>query len=62
LGEENLSDIKIVRATSSFDCGGRCPLKPHVKDNRIIRFEGDDHIKFGGLIFLLDSQMKYDIS
>ena len=37
-----MSDVKIVRATSTFDCGGRCPLKLHVKDNRIIRVEGDD--------------------
>lgn len=35
-------EVKIVRATSAFDCGGRCPLKLHVKDNRIIRIEGDD--------------------
>jgi anaerobic dimethyl sulfoxide reductase subunit A len=37
-----MSDTKIVRATSTFDCGGRCPLKLHIKDNRIIRVEGDD--------------------
>jgi anaerobic dimethyl sulfoxide reductase subunit A len=37
-----MSEVKIVRATSTFDCGGRCPLKLHVKDNRIIRVEGDD--------------------
>jgi anaerobic dimethyl sulfoxide reductase subunit A len=36
------SEVKIVRTTSTFDCGGRCPLKLHVKDNRIIRVEGDD--------------------
>ena len=35
-------DVKIVRTTSTFDCGGRCPLKLHVKDNRILRIEGDD--------------------
>ena len=35
-------DVKIVRTTSTFDCGGRCPLKLHVKDNRILRVEGDD--------------------
>jgi len=35
-------DIKIVRATSAFDCGGRCPLLIHVQGNRIIRIEGDD--------------------
>jgi anaerobic dimethyl sulfoxide reductase subunit A len=37
-----MCDIKIVRATSTFDCGGICPLKLDVKDNRIIRVEGDD--------------------
>ena len=37
-----MSHVKIVRATSTFDCGGRCPLKLHVKDNQIIRVEGDD--------------------
>ena len=35
-------DVKIVRTTSTFDCGGRCPLRLHVKDNRIVRVEGDD--------------------
>ncbi len=35
-------DVKIVRTTSTFDCGGRCPLKLHVKDNLILRVEGDD--------------------
>ncbi|MCP4682801.1 MAG: molybdopterin-dependent oxidoreductase [Desulfobacterales bacterium] len=34
--------IKIVRSTSTFDCGGRCPIKLHVKDGEIIRIEGDD--------------------
>jgi len=33
---------KIIRTTSAFDCGGRCPLRLHVKDGRIIRVEGDD--------------------
>jgi anaerobic dimethyl sulfoxide reductase subunit A len=35
-------DVRIVRTTSTFDCGGRCPLRLHVKDNRILRVEGDD--------------------
>jgi anaerobic dimethyl sulfoxide reductase subunit A len=35
--------VKIVRTTSTFDCGGRCPIKLHVKDNRILRIEGDDN-------------------
>ena len=34
--------VKIIRATSAFDCGGRCPLRLHVKDNVIIKVEGDD--------------------
>jgi anaerobic dimethyl sulfoxide reductase subunit A len=39
---QTVGDVKIVRTTSTFDCGGRCPLKLHVKDNRILRIEGDD--------------------
>ena len=40
---ENAADgVKIVRTTSTFDCGGRCPIKLHVKDNKILRVEGDD--------------------
>jgi anaerobic dimethyl sulfoxide reductase subunit A len=35
-------DVKIVHTTSTFDCGGRCPIRLHVKDNRILRIEGDD--------------------
>ncbi len=35
-------DIKIIHTTSAFDCGGRCPLRFHVKDGKIIRVEGDD--------------------
>jgi len=33
---------KIVRTTSAFDCGGRCPLRFHVTDGEIKRVEGDD--------------------
>jgi len=32
----------IVRCTSAIDCGGRCPLRIHVKDGVITRIEGDD--------------------
>ena len=35
-------EVKIVRTTSTFDCGGRCPIRLHVKNNRILRIEGDD--------------------
>jgi anaerobic selenocysteine-containing dehydrogenase len=30
------SAVKIIRTTSTFDCGGRCPIRLHVKDNRIM--------------------------
>ena len=33
---------KIVMSGCSQDCGGRCPLKFHVKDGIIVRVEGDD--------------------
>lgn len=42
MGVNQLSSKKIVRATAAFDCGGRCPLRLHVKDNVIVRVEGDD--------------------
>jgi len=35
-------ETRIVRTTSAFDCGGRCPLRLHVRDGRIVRVEGDD--------------------
>ena len=28
-------EVRIVRTTSTFDCGGRCPLRLHIKGNRI---------------------------
>lgn len=41
--EKNLqSGETIVRCTSAIDCGGRCPLRMHVKDGVITRIEGDD--------------------
>jgi anaerobic dimethyl sulfoxide reductase subunit A len=40
--DQTNGDVKIVRTTSTFDCGGRCPLRLHVKGNRILRIEGDD--------------------
>ncbi len=39
---KNKQEVKIVRTTSAFDCGGRCPLRLHVKDGVIVRVEGDD--------------------
>jgi len=38
----NTDDVKIIRTTPAFDCGGKCPLKLHVKNGKIIRVEGDD--------------------
>ena len=32
----------IVRTCAAFDCGGRCPLRLHVKEGKIVRVEGDD--------------------
>jgi anaerobic dimethyl sulfoxide reductase subunit A len=40
--ERTGDEVNIVRTTSTFDCGGRCPLKLHVKGNTILRIEGDD--------------------
>lgn len=43
-GQVNMSgdEVKIIRTTSTFDCGGRCPLRLHVKNGVIVRVEGDD--------------------
>ncbi len=35
------SDISIINTGCCHDCGGRCVLKAHVKDGKIIRFESD---------------------
>ena len=37
-----ISGETIIRCASTFDCGGRCPLRFHVKDGVITRIEGDD--------------------
>ncbi len=36
------SDVVIVQTGCCHDCGGRCVLRAHVKDGRIIRFETDN--------------------
>ena len=40
--DDNGADVRIVPTTSTYDCGGRCPIRLHVKGNRILRVEGDD--------------------
>lgn len=35
-------DVKIVNTGCCHDCGGRCVLKAHVKNGKIIRFETDN--------------------
>jgi anaerobic dimethyl sulfoxide reductase subunit A len=39
----NEKKLKIIRTSTAFDCGGRCPLRFHVKDGKIIRIESDDY-------------------
>ena len=36
------SDVTIVNSGCCHDCGGRCVLKAHVKDGKIIRIETDN--------------------
>ncbi|MBT4087043.1 MAG: hypothetical protein HOE30_00985, partial [Deltaproteobacteria bacterium] len=37
----NDSRVTIVPTGCCHDCGGRCVLKAHVQDGKIIRIEGD---------------------
>jgi anaerobic dimethyl sulfoxide reductase subunit A len=39
---QNDRRVRTVRTTSTYDCGGRCPIRLYVKGNRILRVEGDD--------------------
>jgi len=36
------SGTEVVRTATAFDCGGKCPLRVHVRDGMIVRIEGDD--------------------
>ncbi len=38
----NNEDVKIINTGCCHDCGGRCVLRAHVKDGKIIRFETDN--------------------
>ena len=40
--KEEQNDIEIINTGCCHDCGGRCTLKAHVKDGKIIRFETDN--------------------
>ncbi|MFW9969023.1 MAG: molybdopterin-dependent oxidoreductase [Candidatus Odinarchaeota archaeon] len=40
--ENNKNDIKIIKTGCCHDCGGRCVLRAHVKNGRIIRIETDN--------------------
>ncbi|MDD5127204.1 MAG: molybdopterin-dependent oxidoreductase [Dehalococcoidales bacterium] len=42
---KSTGDTTIIRGAACYDCGGRCPLKFHVKDGKIIRIEGDDAVE-----------------
>jgi len=37
-------EVKIIRTSGSHNCGGRCIIKAHVLDNRIIRITSDDDV------------------
>lgn len=39
------ADEKIIRTSGSHNCGGRCVIKVHVKDNRIKRISTEDDIE-----------------
>ena len=36
------SDVTIIPTGCCHDCGGRCVLRAHVKDGRIVRMETDN--------------------
>ena len=38
----NSEDVEIINTGCCHDCGGRCVLRAHVKDGKIIRFETDN--------------------
>ncbi len=40
-----MSDVKIIHSACLHDCGGRCPLKAHVKDGILVRLEGEERYR-----------------
>ncbi len=42
--DNNAGEEKIIRTSGAHNCGGRCVIKLHVKNNRIIRISTDDDI------------------
>ena len=39
--QQSHTGVKIVNTGCCHDCGGRCVLKAHVKDGKILRLESD---------------------
>ena len=35
-------DVRVVRTSGSYNCGGRCVIKAHVQDGKVIRITSDD--------------------
>ena len=40
--EKSAEGTQVILTGCTVDCGGRCPLKVHFKDGKVIRIEGDD--------------------
>lgn len=35
-------DMRVVRTSGSYNCGGRCVIKAHVQDGKVVRITSDD--------------------
>jgi len=42
ISSQSGDDTQIIRTYTCMDCGGKCPLKVHVKDGVVVHIEGDD--------------------
>ncbi|MDF2505939.1 hypothetical protein, partial [Clostridium sp.] len=40
--EVNENDEQIIRTSGSHNCGGRCVIKAHVKNGRVVRISTED--------------------